>query len=514
MNANYLFVFLIVLSSTLNAQNNVGIGTSTPNPSALLELQASDKGVLIPRMTALQRTSIATPANGLLVFDTDSLCFFFYITSQTTWENLCKKGSSSIGTTGATGAQGIQGVTGATGAQGFQGVTGATGAQGNTGGSGPQGIQGTTGATGLQGIGGTTGPTGVQGIQGATGTTGAQGPQGITGTNGATGLQGATGPMGCSQTNIVLKSNGITADCSQIYDNAINVGINTVNPQAKLSIVGNGNTETSKIMQSFDNANLPLFTTLGDGASGIGDGSINNASAISRFWIRGTAVPASNGYSKTDPSIGFYSGVNPHPTCQLVTHDIGAAYTTQWLFGAYKPSGFNIVASSTAVPSMLTFQGGRMIFTGFPNVAYMAGQTISASTGPTLVADGRFGKVGINTNSPAAGLDVNTNGMKIGNGSITDVIIAYQEIVGQSVLDTLTYTASIPPGNSFSLLSPPKVIATIQDEVGNPTNEVYVVKVKSIYQILSNWYIDFFIKRIDAPQGWTQNLQLNWWSWQ
>jgi hypothetical protein len=488
MKANYLFIFLFFWDCPLFAQNNVGVGTPNPHPSALLELQSNDKGILIPRLSAFQRNSIANPANGLLVFDTDSDFFFFYILALNYWENLCKKGSVGVtGNTGATGQQGLQGVMGATG---NNGATGLQGQQGNTGNTGLQGANGVTGATGDIGI---TGATGAQGI---------------------TGFTGATGPIGCTQTNIVLKSNGIATDCSQIYDNAINVGINTVNPKAKLSIVGNGNTETSKIMQSFDNANLPLFTTLGDGASGIGDGSINNASAISRFWIRGTAVPASNAYSKTDPSIGFYSGVNPHPTCQLVTHDIGTAYTTQWLFGAYKPNGSNIVASSTAVPSMLTFQGGRMIFTGFPNVVYTAGQTISSSTGPTLVADGRFGKVGINTNFPAAGLDVNTNGMKIGNGSITDVIIAYQDIVGQSALDTLTYTASIPPGNSFSLLSPPKVTATIQDEVGNPTNEVYVVKVKSIYQILSNWYIDFFIKRIDAPQGWTQNLQLNWWAWQ
>ena len=60
-------------------------------------------------------------------------------------------------TSGATGSQGIQGVTGATGSQGIQGATGATGSQG---------IQGVTGATGA---------TGSQGIQGATGSQGEPG---------------------------------------------------------------------------------------------------------------------------------------------------------------------------------------------------------------------------------------------------------------------------------------------------------------------------------------------------
>ena len=57
--------------TTVLAQNNVGIGTSNPLPSAVLDLTATDKGVLTPRMTTLQRLSIAAPANGLLVYDTD-----------------------------------------------------------------------------------------------------------------------------------------------------------------------------------------------------------------------------------------------------------------------------------------------------------------------------------------------------------------------------------------------------------------------------------------------------------
>jgi trimeric autotransporter adhesin len=76
---------------------------STANVSALLDVKSSNKGVLIPRLTAVQRIAIATPANGLLVYDTDSTSFTYY--NGTAW--LFLKGINTIApnwnTTGNTG---------------------------------------------------------------------------------------------------------------------------------------------------------------------------------------------------------------------------------------------------------------------------------------------------------------------------------------------------------------------------------------------------------------------------
>ena len=122
-----LLLVLIVFSTTvLHAQNNVGIGTATPDASAVLELTSSQKGFLVPRMSSTQRTSISNPANALLVFDTDSGCFFYY---NTQWVSLCLLSGpqGATGPTGDTGAQGTPGLTGPTGAQGNTGATGATG---------------------------------------------------------------------------------------------------------------------------------------------------------------------------------------------------------------------------------------------------------------------------------------------------------------------------------------------------------------------------------------------------
>jgi hypothetical protein len=182
----FLFSLLVLSYCGLSAQNNVGIGTSTPDPSSVLDLNSTGKGFLAPRMTTAQRLGIASPAIGLIVFDTNVNCYFYY---NGVWNSLC----SAVG---ATGPQGITGAAGPVGATGPQGNIGVTGPQGNVGATGPQGV---TGATGIQGIAGATGPQGIVGATGLQGNFGAMGPQGIagaTGGTGATGAQGATGATG------------------------------------------------------------------------------------------------------------------------------------------------------------------------------------------------------------------------------------------------------------------------------------------------------------------------------
>ncbi len=54
------------------AQQNVGIGTTTPNASALLDVSSTTKGILIPRMTGAQRLAIPSPSIGLMVIQTNT----------------------------------------------------------------------------------------------------------------------------------------------------------------------------------------------------------------------------------------------------------------------------------------------------------------------------------------------------------------------------------------------------------------------------------------------------------
>ena len=61
----------IVLGATGSDQPNVGVGTISPEDTALLELNSTTRGFLPPRMTGAQAEAIASPAEGLLVYSTD-----------------------------------------------------------------------------------------------------------------------------------------------------------------------------------------------------------------------------------------------------------------------------------------------------------------------------------------------------------------------------------------------------------------------------------------------------------
>ncbi len=71
MIKKYLLFIGMCMAMQLHAQT--GIGTTTPDASAKLEIFSTDKGLLIPRMTLSQRTAITSPANGLLVYQTDGV---------------------------------------------------------------------------------------------------------------------------------------------------------------------------------------------------------------------------------------------------------------------------------------------------------------------------------------------------------------------------------------------------------------------------------------------------------
>jgi hypothetical protein len=66
-------------------QGSFALGTDTQNNSAMLELNSTTKGLLLPRMTAAQRTDISTPATGLLVYQTDS-SVGLYVYNGSAWD--------------------------------------------------------------------------------------------------------------------------------------------------------------------------------------------------------------------------------------------------------------------------------------------------------------------------------------------------------------------------------------------------------------------------------------------
>src|SRR5919109_527542 len=90
-----LFVCMNVQAqtNTFPSTGAAGIGTTTPNASSLLEIKSTTKGLLISRMTKNQRDAIATPATGLLIYQTNSTPGFYYY-DGTTWQAVTPKNKS------------------------------------------------------------------------------------------------------------------------------------------------------------------------------------------------------------------------------------------------------------------------------------------------------------------------------------------------------------------------------------------------------------------------------------
>ena len=70
----------------IDTSGNMGIGTTSPNASAILDAQSTTKGVRFPNMTTTQKTAISSPAAGLVVFDTTlaKLCVY----SGAAWQTI------------------------------------------------------------------------------------------------------------------------------------------------------------------------------------------------------------------------------------------------------------------------------------------------------------------------------------------------------------------------------------------------------------------------------------------
>src|SRR2546421_5417648 len=92
---NLLFLLFIFHTSFLHSQNVAVNNTgSVPAASAMLDVNSSNKGVLLPRLTTAQRKAIVNPALGLLVFDIDK--FSLYMFDGQNWMALSVKKDADL----------------------------------------------------------------------------------------------------------------------------------------------------------------------------------------------------------------------------------------------------------------------------------------------------------------------------------------------------------------------------------------------------------------------------------
>jgi hypothetical protein len=112
MKKFYILFALSIPLTCLKAQLKTGDNPGVLHSSAVLEAESTTKGILIPRMTTAQMNAIATPALGLMVFNTDLNCLHFYFSG---WKSQCDPANvgawSLLGNTGTTAGTNFLGTT-------------------------------------------------------------------------------------------------------------------------------------------------------------------------------------------------------------------------------------------------------------------------------------------------------------------------------------------------------------------------------------------------------------------
>ena len=84
-----IVVIVLMSSVTGHLYGQVGFNVEIPDSSSVMEIQSTDKGILIPRMTTADRNAMAngaqTLAEGLMVYDTDQHRFYFWNATSLKW---------------------------------------------------------------------------------------------------------------------------------------------------------------------------------------------------------------------------------------------------------------------------------------------------------------------------------------------------------------------------------------------------------------------------------------------
>ena len=104
---HYLVILTLLLAATAT-QAQVGIGTASPDSTAILDITASAKGLIVPRMTTTQRGAIKSPTAGLLIYNTTTNALEI-ANSSSLWVNLSTGTTTAVtsGTTSSTAGIGL-----------------------------------------------------------------------------------------------------------------------------------------------------------------------------------------------------------------------------------------------------------------------------------------------------------------------------------------------------------------------------------------------------------------------
>ncbi len=78
MKLIFTIIIMLLWSPLCLTQVAINNDASQPDPSAMLDIKSTGKGLLAPRMTQAQRNAIASPAHGLMIYQTDNSPGYYY----------------------------------------------------------------------------------------------------------------------------------------------------------------------------------------------------------------------------------------------------------------------------------------------------------------------------------------------------------------------------------------------------------------------------------------------------
>ena len=95
LSASLILLLIVSFTSNIIQAQSMGISSTsiTPDASSILELRTTTKGMLIPRMTTIQREAISSPAKSLMIYNTSTNQFNFY--NGSTWVVLTSNTSTA-----------------------------------------------------------------------------------------------------------------------------------------------------------------------------------------------------------------------------------------------------------------------------------------------------------------------------------------------------------------------------------------------------------------------------------
>jgi hypothetical protein len=395
-----LYAMLIILVSTfsLNAQVAVNTDGSLPDPSAMLDIKSTTRGMLVPRVTTALRLAFPSPADGLLVYDTNTRTFWYYM-GGTGWNQMLTTGGTTafaipftatvnspqtlfaVNNTGT--GMGLQGTsTGATGIYGSTGVVSGAGVLGDNF-NGGEAITGRTTS-----VGGT--PTGaVVGRNDGPG----YGVYGFVATDNSGNGIGVLGRAGI---------NNSTGAAGQ-FEN-----LNSANTANTLNVTSNG----QGVIPNHAIGNAGNF--FANNTSGVGAGVRGEVNSI--FGNAGTA-----GVYGTSSGTGGYGGYFEHSNASGFGLALFATTAGQGVCGHFETVPAANAQTTLEVVTAGTGSAGTFTNTNTTNTANILNVT---TTGPGVIANHALGNAGNffanNTSGVGAGVRGEVNSI-FGNAGTAGV---------------------------------------------------------------------------------------------